>query len=54
MAAGTALGGALLPYKNPRDASLAGFAITLVAIPMFLVGLGLLIAGVISSFGGKG
>ena len=51
IAAGIALGGALLPYENPRDASLAGLAITFVAIPMFLAGVGLLIAGVISSFG---
>ena len=54
IAAGFALAGVLLPYENPRDASLAGYAITILAIPMFLGGVGLLIVGVISSFTRKG
>jgi len=47
--AAIALGAVLAVFENPSDMSLAGLGITFVAIPMFLVGVGFIAAGVFQS-----
>jgi len=49
--AAIALGAVLAIFEDPSDMSLAGLGITFVAIPMFLVGVGIIAVGAFQSLG---
>ena len=53
IATSIALGLKLQEFENPSDPSLAGYGILLLAVPMFLIGVVIVGAGFIQSFGMK-